>query len=202
LSASQSMQTQSPSVSLASLRSRLAAHQPVERTQHNLKPAAVLVLVIERTAGSQLEVLFIRRADGTDIHAGQVAFPGGSCEVSDADAWQTALREASEEVGLPAERVECIGRLNDYQTITDFHVSPFVGVIHGEFEVVPDPIEVAEVFRVPLDALLTMRMDTHTWEHIPGVRFQVFRYGDQVIWGATAEMLKSFLSLLGRTENL
>jgi len=189
-------------VSLAFVQSCLAEHAPNERVDTNLKPAAVLVPLIERTPGGSLDVLFIRRSDGIGMHAGQVAFPGGSCEPSDEDGWQTAIREASEEVGLPPERVERIGRLDDYKTITDFHVSPFVGLVHGDFEVIPDPTEVADVFRVPLDELFTMRLDTHTWPHIPGVRFQVFRYGEQVIWGATAEMLKSFLSLLGRTEIL
>ena len=195
------MQAQPHSVSPAFVQSCLAGRTPSEREDTKLKPAAVLIPLIERAPGESLEVLFIRRSDGAGIHAGQVAFPGGSCEVSDEDGWQTAIREASEEVGLPPERVEYIGRLDDYQTITDFHVSPFVGLVHGDFEVIPDPTEVADVFRVPLDELFTMRLDTHIWPHIPGVRFQVFRYGDQVIWGATAEMLKSFLSLLGRTEN-
>jgi 8-oxo-dGTP pyrophosphatase MutT (NUDIX family) len=93
---------------------------------HALRPAAVLVGLIEREEG--LTVLLTRRSDTMRSHTGQIAFPGGRCDPGETP-WQTALREAQEEVGLDPKFVTLSGLLHGYQTVTGFHVTPVVGFI-------------------------------------------------------------------------
>ena len=93
---------------------------------HALRPAAVLVGLVEHDDG--MTVLLTRRADTLRSHTGQIAFPGGRCDPGELP-WQTALREAQEEVGLDPARVALAGLLHGYQTVTGFHVTPVVGFI-------------------------------------------------------------------------
>ena len=117
--------------------------------------AAVLIPVIAHPG--ELTILFTQRTTHLKSHAGQVSFPGGRAEPGDASAEFTALREAEEEIGLPAARVEILARLPDYRTRTGYRVTPVVGLIEPPLELVPDPREVAEVFEVPLAFLLDPR---------------------------------------------
>src|SRR5262245_52406651 len=89
-----------------------------------LRPAAVLVPLVERTA--ETTVLLTQRAENLADHAGQVSFPGGRIEERDADATACALREACEEIGLTPDRVEVVGRLDTYVTRTGYEVTPVV----------------------------------------------------------------------------
>ncbi len=120
------------------------------RLQEGVDPrsAAVLVPLVVRESG--LTVLLTQRADHLNDHAGQISFPGGRREPFDRDATATALREAKEEIGLAAERVEILGALPDYLTGTGFCVTPVVGLVHPPFTVQADTFEVAEIFEVPL----------------------------------------------------
>ena len=157
-----------------------------------IAPAAVLVAVIER-AGA-LSVLLTRRAERLARHAGQVSFPGGRADPGDGTPQRTALREAEEEVGLPAGRVEIAGRLDDYLVGTGYRITPVVGLVSEPPAFAPDAREVAEVFEVPLPFVLepaNYRRDRLT---IKGVdrRFYVLPYGAYHIWGATAAILVNF----------
>src|SRR5262249_58054340 len=100
---------------------------PGEAQAPPLVRAAVLIPLYE--VGGQVHVLLTRRTDKGDQHKGQVSFPGGRCDETDADALDTALREAYEEVGLRREDVEILGALDDMLTSTGFVVTPYVGVI-------------------------------------------------------------------------
>jgi len=160
------------------------------------KPAAVLVPVIDRPSGAT--ILLTKRTDHLPDHPGQISFPGGSIEAADANAEAAALREAEEEVGLPRAAVEIVGRLDDYVVRTGFLVSPFVGIIQPPLELRPDPVEVAEVFEVPLDFILdTANHERHSRE-IQGreSQFYVLPYEDRYIWGATAGMLINLYEVL------
>ena len=153
------------------------------------KPAAVLVPIVNRPAGLQL-LLTQRSADLPD-HPGQISFPGGRIDPGDASAAAAALREATEEVGLPPERVSILGHLADYETVTGYRVTPVVGWLEPPFELAPDPVEVADVFEVPLAFVLDPGNQMRHFRMLGTLRrdFWAIPYQDRYIWGATAAML-------------
>ena len=157
-----------------------------------IAPAAVLVAVIER-AGA-LSVLLTRRAERLARHAGQISFPGGRADPGDGTPQRTALREAEEEIGLPASHVEIVGRLDDYLVGTGYRITPVVGLVTAPPAFEADSSEVAEIFEVPLPFVLepaNYRRDRMT---VGGIdrRFYVLPYGAYHIWGATAAILVNF----------
>ena len=157
--------------------------------EHSLKPAAVLVPLVERVEG--LTVLLTKRTDHLFHHPGQVSFPGGRCESYDLSPVETALREAEEEIGLKRRHVEIAGFMDLYRTVTGFMVTPVVGFVKPPFELSLDPFEVAEVFEVPLSYALDPGNHERRSRVFNGqVReFYVVLYKDYNIWGATAAML-------------
>jgi len=151
-----------------------------------LRPAAVLVPLVDRPEG--ISVLLTQRTPHLSAHAGQISFPGGRIEESDADATEAALRETEEEVGLTRDHVTVIGRLDTYVTGTGFEITP----------VVIDPFEVSEVFEVPLSFVIdpkNHRRTTRDFEHRTRVFF-VLPYQGRNIWGATAGMLVNLAEVL------
>ena len=159
--------------------------------------AAVLVPLVERSNGWSV-VLTLRSADLAD-HAGQISLPGGRIEPEDADAPAAALREAEEEIGLSRDYVETAGRLDTWLTGTGFEVTPIVGLVRSPPPYKPDPVEVAEVFEVPLDFILDKR--NHQWRsrELQGQKryFWAIPYLHRNIWGATAGMLVNLAETLG-----
>jgi 8-oxo-dGTP pyrophosphatase MutT (NUDIX family) len=165
-------------------RQQLASQQP-------LKPAAVLLLVIEHP---QPMVLFTQRTTHLPDHAGQISFPGGRSEQDDPNAEHTALREAEEEVGLEPHRVDVLGRLPEYRTSTGYAVTPIVGWARPPLAWRPDPHEVADVFEVPLEFLLDPRNHRYETAFYKGRwrNYWAMPFGERFIWGATAGMLVTF----------
>ena len=153
------------------------------------KPAAVLVPLINRAEG--LTVLLTQRSPDLPDHPGQISFPGGRVEPEDRDVGVAALREAEEEIGLPRERVSLLGRLSEYETVTGYRVTPVVGWVEPPFEVKPDPVEVADVFEVPLAFLLEPANQQRHIRMVGEIRrdYYAIPYGERYIWGATAAML-------------
>jgi 8-oxo-dGTP pyrophosphatase MutT (NUDIX family) len=164
--------------------------------------ASVLVPLVQRDAG--LTVLMTQRTGHLRDHAGQISFPGGRAEASDADVIDTALRETEEEVGLARRHVEILGALPVYRTVTNYDVTPVVALVHPPFELAIDAHEVAEAFEVPLAFLMTpAHHRRHRFEFAGGQReFWSMPWprpdgqGDYFIWGATAAMLRNFYRLL------
>lgn len=154
-----------------------------------LRPAAVLAPVVRR--GAELSLLLTVRASHLRSHSGQIAFPGGGRDAEDADAVANALREAQEEIGLEPDRVEVIGYLDDYPTISRYRVTPVVGIIDGEPRLRVDAGEVAEVFEVPLAHALNPQAFERKLFGRDGIQVPVFELNWQHyrIWGATAGML-------------
>lgn len=158
--------------------------------------AAVLVPIVERPEG--LTVLLTQRASHLKNHPGQISFPGGRMEPSDAGAWEAALRETEEEIGLAREYVTLAGYLHDHLVITGYMVTPVVAFVRPGFELRLDVTEVEEVFEVPLDfildpahhVLVERKLGSHSFvaHDIP--------YEGRNIWGATAGMLMSLYRLL------
>jgi 8-oxo-dGTP pyrophosphatase MutT (NUDIX family) len=160
-------------------------------TGRKLKPAAVLALL--RRDDEALRILFTRRADHLQAHAGQVSFPGGRQMAGRESLAECALRETEEEIGLAPQHVELLGRWESYETVTGYEVTPFLGVAPAHLPVTADPGEVAEIFETPFDFL--MNPDNHRLEEreFRGMlrRYYAMPWKGRYIWGATAGMLKA-----------
>ena len=161
-----------------------------------LTPAAVLVALIERSAG--MTVLLTRRAESLSSHGGQISFPGGRVEQDDGAPVRTALREAEEEIGLAPSHVEILGRLANYVVGTGYRITPVVGFVDPAQRFVRDEREVAEIFEVPLD--IVMERENYRQEHMRVKNidrsYYVLPYGGYRIWGATASILLNLCETL------
>ncbi|WP_353395129.1 CoA pyrophosphatase [Hydrogenophaga sp. 5NK40-0174] len=161
--------------------------------------AAVLIPLVMR---DDLTVLLTQRTQHLSTHSGQIAFPGGRLDATDADATAGALREAEEEVGLSPSHVEVLGSLPQYVTGSQFTITPVVALVHPEHTIRPNPHEVDLVFEVPLPFLMNPANHRRHQVDFDGVQRQWFsmpyRDGDteHYIWGATAGMLRNFYRLL------
>jgi len=168
--------------------------------------AAVLVPLVMRDRAS---VLLTQRTAHLKKHAGQISFPGGRMEPTDANPVAAALREAQEEVGLDPQRVEVLGSLPTYTTGTGFIVTPVVGLItprdhdHPWLSLQPDPGEVEEAFEVPLDFLMDPRHHQRRAFDLSGTSLEFFSMPwsseagkEYFIWGATAAMLRNLYRFL------
>jgi 8-oxo-dGTP pyrophosphatase MutT (NUDIX family) len=161
-----------------------------------LKPAAVLVGLVERETG--LSVILTRRSDSLRSHTGQVAFPGGRCDPGETP-WQTALREAHEEVGLDPDLVSLAGLSTPNRTGTGFHVTPVVGFVSPDIVLTPNPDEVAEIFETPFGFLMNPANHEQHERQTPAGdhrRFYAMTWENQFIWGATAGMLRALYDRL------
>jgi 8-oxo-dGTP pyrophosphatase MutT (NUDIX family) len=168
------------------------AQNPGERAPGNLRPAAVLLPVVDRADPT---VLFTLRTNHLPTHAGQVCFPGGRVHVEDATPVETALRETEEEIGVARDHVEVLGFLEPYNTGTGYSVVPVVGFVHPDHTIAPNIDEVAEVFEVPLEFLLDPKNCTRTQRaRANGEMMDTCEivFGRHVIWGATAQILINF----------
>lgn len=170
-----------------------------------LTASSVLIPLVQRDNG--LTVLLTQRAEHLTVHPGQISFPGGRAELEDLDAVATALREASEEIGLVADQVEVLGQLPAYVTSSAYIVTPIVALVRPKFNVRLDPLEVADIFEVPLAFL--MDPANHRWHALEtetGRReFLSMQWEPSklalpsrpcVVWGATAAMLRNLYRFL------
>lgn len=145
-------------------------------------------------------VLFTKRTDIVEHHKGQISFPGGAADAEDKSIEETVIREAYEEIGLPEEDVEILGRVDDTLTLeSSFVVHPFVGLIHSRNNFVISKKEVERIIKVPWNSLISSNMDERTCSvERAGVVYQTpaFEYDGDVIWGATANMMQNFIDIL------
>lgn len=161
-----------------------------------LRPAAVLAPIIAGPNG--FELILTKRSSALKHHPGQIAFPGGKKDETDADLITTALREASEEIGLPTLDVEVLGCFASHETVTAFTVTPVVALVHRDFDPIPEAGEVAEVFRVPLSYVLDPANYVVQSRHWRGQQrsYYAVPYGPYYIWGATARILRAWTDAL------
>ena len=181
----------------------------IEKRFENREPAAAAVL-IPLVMRDELVLLLTQRTTNLSTHSGQVAFPGGRTDATDVDAADTALREATEEIGLPRSHAEVLGTLPVYVTGTAFIITPVVALVTRGFELKPNPGEVADVFEVPLVYLMNpanhrrhaVEFDgmTREWLSMPYLDTSVLQDNGQsperFIWGATAGMLRNLYRFL------
>jgi 8-oxo-dGTP pyrophosphatase MutT (NUDIX family) len=151
-------------------------------------PAAVLVPFV---LGAPPGVLLTKRTAHLNKHAGQVSFPGGRIDPTDADATTAALREAQEEIALDPSQVTVLGPLSDFLTGTGFRITPVVGLIPPDLAFLPSPNEVEVVFELPLSILLDPDAPQLRPREVDGRRrdFWVWPHPEHYIWGATAAIL-------------
>lgn len=156
----------------------------------SLAEAAVLVGLVPR-AGAGPQVLLTLRTTALRHHAGQVSFPGGRVEPADAGVLATALRESREEIALDAHQVAPLGYLDPLLTVSGFRVTPVVAVVDPGYVARPAPTEVAEVFEVPLDYLMSAEHLRQVEINHAGRPRSVLEYDwpGRRIWGATAAIL-------------
>ena len=158
--------------------------------------AAVLIPLLLKENG--LWVLLTQRTNHLRDHAGQISFPGGRMDPEDQSPNDTALRESEEEIGLDRHRVEIIGHLPEYLTVSGYSVTPVVGLVQAQAEYVLDEFEGADVFEVPLSFLLDpANHQVRLWQSEQGGRrFYSMPDENRFIWGATAGMLRNLYHLL------
>ncbi len=164
----------------------------------DLVSAAVLLPITEREG--RPHVVFTKKSASVPHHKGQFSFPGGIVEERDGSRVETALREAWEEIRLPAEVVEVLGLLDDTETrATPFIITPVVGLVTERVDLVPDGREIERVIEVPLATLADpaiFHAETWTRDGEPHVVYFYQVSPDDVVWGATARIVRQFLDML------
>ncbi len=175
------------------------------------RPAAVLIPLFHATIEDKKkhlwQVLLTRRTDSLAEHQGQVAFPGGRADPTDTSPEMTALREAHEEIGLDPSNVKILGKMNNLWTITNYMVSPMIGVIPWPFPLRLEEIEVSRVFSIPLDWLADPDHHEIRYRAIPDPYSQILQrefhpviyfhpYQDELLWGVSAEITLRLIDIL------
>jgi 8-oxo-dGTP pyrophosphatase MutT (NUDIX family) len=161
-----------------------------------LRDAAVLIPVVDH--GPEASVILTKRAETLVSHSGQVAFPGGRIDPTDASPEAAALREAEEEIGLDPGHVEIIGRMPDYVTGSGYRVVPVLSIVRPGFELTINEHEVDAAFEVPLRFLMDPANHTQN-SRMFNERNWVFYdmpYDGQRIWGVTAGIIRTLYERL------
>jgi 8-oxo-dGTP pyrophosphatase MutT (NUDIX family) len=176
----------------------------LKQSKGKSKPAAVLIPLLR--ADSAWQILFTRRRDDLPEHSGQVAFPGGRTDPGDRSPEATALREAWEEIGLKPVDVQILGRLRNYLTITNYIITPIVGVIPWPYDLKLETKEVSRAFTIPLTWLMDpLNHEEHPRllpEPNPPVKVIYFKYYDgELLWGASARLTLTLMRVLTNAES-
>jgi 8-oxo-dGTP pyrophosphatase MutT (NUDIX family) len=178
------------------IRKKLSSRQRKVIEHPPFSHAAVLVPLFQKDGNCHL--LFTKRSEEVKYHKGEISFPGGVVDEEDRELINTALREAHEEIGLKESDVQIIGVLDDILTITEFIVTPIVGLFPYPYPFKISEVEISELIEVPLTFLLA-EDNLSQREILRGGQKEVvyaYQYGKHTIWGATARILKQFLDLI------
>ena len=174
------------------LRKRLAERQSRDLEECGLRHAAVMMLIMNIKGTPH--VLLTRRTNNVSTHKGQVAFPGGGVDSEDSDHLAAAYRETREEVGIEQNRIEYIGRFDDYISISGYHVICFIGAVEYPCAYALNEDETESVIEAPLS--LFVNQEYEKVETVPyqgkGYRVFYYRYEGYEIWGLTARILTDF----------
>ncbi|MCF6327521.1 MAG: CoA pyrophosphatase [Devosiaceae bacterium] len=159
-------------------------------------PAAVLIALVKRETG--IGVVFTLRSKGLRAHSGQIAFPGGKLDEGDVSPGAGALREAEEEIGLDQKKAKILGYMPSYLTGTNYLIIPVVAEVEGDAKFIANPLEVDEVFEIPLDFIIREEsFSTFSIERGGRVhKTWQLRHDEHVIWGITANLIRNFRDLV------
>ena len=173
------------------LKSRLASREVRDLSATGLKQASVMMLFMNKDGA--VHVLLTRRTDTLTTHSGQVAFPGGRVD-NDEDRLAAAFRETEEEVGIGRDRIEYLGRFDDYVSIAGFHVFCFAGAIEYPYEYDLNRNEIESSFEAPLSLFVDQAYERCEIFNYRGSDYRVFYYyyKNYEIWGLTARILTDF----------
>lgn len=175
------------------IQNKLHAYEPRTFETPDLIKAAVLIPFFNKD--DEAHILFTVRTEDVEHHKGQISFPGGAWEEQDRTLTDTALRECREEIGIPEDMVNVIGRLDDFPTITDFLVTPFIATLPFPYPYKINTAEVAEILEVPLELFLSDKyFEVKNWKR-KDKTYPVYFYhfNDHIIWGATAFIVNRFI---------
>jgi 8-oxo-dGTP pyrophosphatase MutT (NUDIX family) len=170
----------------------------VENTR---KPAAVLIpLFLDQGIW---KMLFIKRTQiENDRHSGQIAFPGGRADQRDSSLLETALRETEEEIGIKPADVKILGQACSITTVTDYEITPYVGILPWPYPLQLSKIEVEKILLIPIVWLMDKKnYQVKKWKSParPDKGIPVIFYNDfegEMLWGATAQIVVDFLELI------
>ncbi len=172
----------------------LAQRQPTVVAEWEAQPAAVLVPLFLKDG--EWHLLYTQRTETVQDHKGQISFPGGRRDPEDDSLLTTALREAEEEIGLARTDVTILGQLNEMYTVTQYRISPFVGLFPYPYPFRPSPAEIAQLIEAPLRVLLDPAHFEQRERAVlvgPPVPLYFYHVGPHTIWGVTARITKDFL---------
>ena len=186
---------------MATVRRVLAESPKRALDDPTLTPAGVMLLLYPKDEG--YAILLNKRSDTVDHHKGEVSFPGGRKDESDASLMHTALRETHEEMGVLPDDVEVLGKLGEVATVSKYAMSAFVGAIPEAYRFTLSRAEVAEIIELPVGPLICGAFDRNETRLVDGrpVRWPSYAYNGHVIWGATARVLDRFVRLMSDTAD-
>jgi len=170
--------------------------------QENTDPrlSSVLILLYPDKTG-ETKTMFIQRPVNESVHSGQIAFPGGKLEESDADLGAAALRETHEEIGIPTKSIELLGPLSTlYIPASNFLVNPFVGMVDFTPEFDPNPDEVKALLPASLNEILNFKTEHMFFKTSYGnLNAPYYKFQEHYMWGATAMIVSEFREVIGKT---
>lgn len=158
---------------------------------HARKAAVMMLLYPDEY--NELHFCLIQRSTYDGKHSGQISFPGGKKEKTDADYWETALRETAEEIGVKSDDVNLLTMLSStYIPPSNFLVYPFLGYTNKRPNFIPEIGEVDHIIEVPLSELLTESNITEgeiMASYMKDITVPMFVFDQYKVWGATAMIL-------------
>ena len=165
---------------------------PKLETEGNYRLASILVVIY----GKEPIVVMTEKPKHMKFHAGEISFPGGKLDADDSDLLETALRETSEEIGLTISKEQVIGQLKPVITLNSgFLILPFVSIV-DEIPILAANAEVEKIFHIPLESFLKTMAPDPDPSHNLIQEMYTFEYQNQIVWGASARVLKQIQNLL------
>ena len=177
-----------------------------DRSIVNYSEASILILFVNNYLENNSLILMIKRKNNLRKHAGQIAFPGGRKEREDKDLKDTVQRETEEEVNIPKDNYDIIGKLPKFYTGTGYVVTPFLAIMkqNSEWEslISPNLNEVEKIFYPKAYYLLSPKFHMREKPPVNSSMTMTWKinYNDENIWGLTARVLVTISAGLGLRE--